>query len=83
MPCYHFDIGNSSEGLLGFCARVRAESKEQAVKYLQEALDEFIGDTVELSVDGYNKDVTTIEYAHIYIGSQNIRAEDIDDQEES
>ena len=31
MPTYHFDVGDSTAGPIGFCASVRAKSKEAAL----------------------------------------------------
>jgi len=38
MKIYHFDIGNSTTGPIGFCADVEAESKEDAVLFLRDAV---------------------------------------------
>ena len=37
---YHFDLGNSTDGPIGFCARVTADSPEDALAALKDALPE-------------------------------------------
>ena len=41
LKSYHFDLGNSSDGPIGFCARVFADSKEQALEQLLKGLDTY------------------------------------------
>lgn len=38
MPTYLFDLGNSSEGPVGYCARVRAASPAEAAAIMREAM---------------------------------------------
>lgn len=71
---YHFDIGNSSEGPIGLCARVTADSPEQALKLLKAALPEEI--EVEL-VDG---DDGHVEYINVYLNDDFISTKDIDEE---
>lgn len=66
---FHFDCGNSSQGHVGFCARVRAETPQEALAILKEALPE------ELKVD---IDDDRIEYCQVYFGSENLTKHDID-----
>jgi len=66
---FHFDCGNSSQGHIGFCARVRAETPQEALAILKEALPE------ELKVD---VDDDRIEYLNVYFGYDNVTKGDID-----
>ena len=38
MKSYHFSLGNSTFGAVGYCARVQANSRAEALKLLKEAL---------------------------------------------
>jgi hypothetical protein len=35
---FHFDLGDSNKGVIGLCARIRAETREQALAVLQRVL---------------------------------------------
>lgn len=68
---YHFDIGNITDGPLGLCARVQAESEAAAVDILRIALP----DLVEIKTADKQ-----IEYITIYLNVKP-RTCDIDDSE--
>ena len=74
MPSYHFDVGNSSTGPIGFCARIVADTPEKAIACLHDALG--CGDsTIESGAvycDG------TVEYIQVYFNDQAITEADID-----
>ena len=70
---YHFSLGNSSEGPVGFCARITASSKEAAVAKLQMALF----DALDHPVCG--EDADDIEYIQVYFNSDAITVDDIDE----
>ena len=70
MKSYHFDVGNSNDGPLGFCAVIRANSKKAALERLQELLP---GDW-EIDV-GQGRG----EYLHVYFNGDNITIKDIDE----
>jgi len=59
---YHFSFGNSSDGPIGFCARVNAHSRADAARILKERLDEFTSD-LSMLVQNYQ---TTGEYIEVY-----------------
>lgn len=40
LKSFHFNVGNSSDGPIGFCARVKAKTKEEATELLCNALEE-------------------------------------------
>lgn len=79
MNSYHFDVGNSSTGPIGLCARVKAETKAEALAILKEALPEL----QEVIVDDVEDD--RIEYINVYINSDAITeadsADDMTDQD--
>lgn len=79
MKIYHFDLGNSTKGPVGFCADVRAESKEDAVKKFRKYIDAF--------EDGYEVDDgmmgRSVEYCNVYFNSDAITENDIDDEREA
>jgi hypothetical protein len=75
MKNYHFSLGNSTEGPLGFCATVRAQSKAAAVTRLKELLPE----ELEVKPEGLEGG----EYVTIFLNSGAINARDIDEAEEA
>lgn len=85
MPSYHFDLGDSSDGPVGYCARVTAASPAQAVSRLREAIAG-MGDCVRPFDDCTDDDSLRpgpgIEYIRVYMNAERITAEAIDDWEE-
>ena len=74
MTEYHFDLGNSTHGPIGMCAKVRASSKEKALAILQASLPD------EIEVPFLSDE--EIVYVQVYISANNITTADIDDEEE-
>ena len=72
MKSYHFDCGNSTSGPVGLCARVRAESAEEAVATLNEALRQ----VPVLDVFPHGR----VDYINVYLGK--VTSDDIDDEED-
>ena len=74
---YHFSLGNSSKGPIGYCAVVIARSQWEAIEKLRKQLPE------ELKVpqvgEEYDPDV---EYIEAYFNDQAIRLKDIDEIED-
>lgn len=73
MKSYHFDIGNSNDGPLGMCARISANSREEALERLRGKL-EFVDQVLVEDTDD--------EYIALYVNEQAIVLDDIDDWEE-
>jgi hypothetical protein len=71
---YHFDIGNTAEGVIGLCAVVRAASRGQAVDKLAEHLCE---SEIPVSLP----DAEDVGYCRIYLNGYNITVADIDSKE--
>ncbi len=79
MPSYHFDLGNSTDGPIGFCARVKADSREEALDLLRQAMP----DEVELkSFCSDDESKPAIEYLNVYLNAENVKLTDIDDEDE-
>lgn len=74
MRRYHFSLGNSTRGAIGYDCVVRAESPGQAVELLNEALPE------EVPVEPYG-DGKAIEYINVYLG-RPVSLDDIDFEED-
>ena len=71
---YHVDVGNSTDGPLGLCARVTATSKGQALKMIREEV------ASEITVVQNNQACTNIEYVNVYINLEAITEDDIDEE---
>ncbi len=70
LKSYHFDLGNSNVGSVGFCARITANSKAEALLILRAAL-------MEQQNIGYT--MNGVEYIQLYINHDNITEKDIDE----
>ena len=66
---YHFSLGNSNEGPVGYCARVDAISEDEAVELLKARLP----DSVMVS-DSFGN-----EYIEVYLNIEAIPKSDIDE----
>lgn len=71
MKTYHFSCGNSTLGSIGFCACIRAESKQRALELLQELLPE-----ESPVVPLYGAGVERIEYINVYFNSDAVSVDD-------
>ncbi|HEY1292851.1 MAG TPA: hypothetical protein VGJ60_07230 [Chloroflexota bacterium] len=69
----HFSLGNSSRGPIGFCARVDAGNKSEAVEKLKEYIEDL---NREVSVSSYDDD---IEYFEVYLNPDVISTRHIDE----
>lgn len=79
MPSYHFSLGNSSTGPVGFCARIVAESPEAALQELKQHLP------AEHELDLEDEDGDPIgkapgsPYIEVYFNIDAITVADIDE----
>ena len=75
--------GNSSKGPVGFCMRVRAKSKAQAIKIAKLALPECIeaNDYIYDDGDCDGESVGAIEYFNVYFNDAALTVADIEDGE--
>lgn len=71
---YHFSLGDSSAAPIGFCARIVANSKAEALQLLRDSLPE------ELDAgQGLN---SSNEYIMVYFNEDAISEADIDEEED-
>ena len=75
---FHFSCGDSTDGTIGFCAGVKASSREEALEILKRALPQ----AAEARPCGNEADNDRISYIEIYLNADNIVLNDIDDGEE-
>lgn len=76
LTSYHFDLGNSTAGPIGFCARIRAHSKKEAVQRLCAALDSLNNEyAVDVQEDG-------VEYIEVYFNPKYVSESNVDDEED-
>lgn len=76
LKSYHFSLGNSSVGPIGYCARLSAHSKKEAVELLKRAIP------LELEVpkvSDSDNDNARIEYIEAYLNEDAIKESDIDE----
>jgi len=78
MKHYHFSCGNSSDGAVGFCARVRAHSREEALDIICKVLPEDLPVKVR-GLFGEPEDNERVDYVEVYFGVDNITVDDIDE----
>ena len=79
MISYHFDIGDSADGPIGFCARVTAPSRKRALQILRETLPYSLGVAGEHRVardDGF------VEYIVVYFNPSAVTLDNIDEEDE-
>ena len=73
MFSFHFDVGDSSNGPIGLCARVVAATRQAALQKVRNALPEL----VEIPTP----DHPDVEYIHVYLNADAITVKHIDDRE--
>jgi hypothetical protein len=81
MRSYHFDLGNSSAGPVGYCARIWAETEDRALDILREALP------TEATISQANEasripGTEGVEYLCVYFNPEQVSTTDIDDEED-
>jgi hypothetical protein len=72
MRSYHFDVGNSSTGPIGFCASINAKSRKEALKKLRFLLPE------EVMADEGLGLKRPEEYIRVYFNDKALSTGDID-----
>ena len=86
LKSFHFDCGNSTDGPIGFCARVVAATEQEAVQALQNYLKS-LNYNVDILEDGQGAQPDSagidkgVEYLTVYFGptEQSITVNDIDE----
>ena len=84
MKSHHFSFGNSSEGPIGFCARITAETPERAAEILKAHLVEEVeikpivseGEELKLA------EGEEVEYIRAYVNPAMVTPESIDSIDE-
>ena len=79
MQTYHFDVGDSTRGPIGMCARIRARSRKDALARLRRAIRDAVGPLKEISIGPRGP---TSEYINVYLEPDNLSSSDIDSVEE-
>jgi len=75
LKSYHFSIGNSTTGPVGFCARVMACSKEDAVTLLKEELPQ----EAPITEGPCTPAERAVEYMRVYFNPSAITEKHIDE----
>lgn len=70
---YHFCLGNSTHGPIGFCAEIRAISSTQAVERLKEALPE----SMSVQLDPESRRKLGAVYIEVYLNPEAVTEGDI------
>lgn len=80
MKRFHFSLGNSSKGPIGFCATVTAEDMNDAVKKLKAAVA-WLGELDGKKASGMGAEHPDVDYLQIYLNANAITCRSIDDEE--
>jgi len=78
MNRYHFSLGNSTDGPVGYCASVQAQTPEDAVKLLQGAIENFGGESIIVDPHHDETPLTGSDYVAVYLNSNCVTIADID-----
>ena len=82
MNNYHFSLGNSNTGPIGYCARVNAETKEEAIQKLKTMLEDVAGCEMDLSKWlNLRANAPEIEYFAVYVNPAKLTIRSIDEWE--
>lgn len=82
LKSYHFSLGQSRPGPIGYCARVIARSEKRAIEILKAALPDEVKVVDDLSDDVERVDGEGIEYIRVYLNDEAITKADIDEVNE-
>ena len=75
MKSYRLSCGDSTQGPVGLCACVLADTKEEALAKLQHALENSTGALGEIRVQTGHEGV---QYINVYISPENINVSEIE-----
>ena len=78
LKSFHFDVGDSTKGPIGLCARVWAKDEAEAVEILKAATP----GEVELKTFCTEEQKPRVEYLNVYINPNAFSVKDIDDVSE-
>lgn len=74
MPVYHFDVGDSSTGPIGFCARIKGKNRAEALERLKQMLPE----AHELKPAEVDPEMEEPEYINVYFNTAYLTEENTD-----
>lgn len=77
MGLYHFSLGDSSKGPIGYCARIQAASPEAAAARLADIVRDY-ENGLEVFIDGPEDG----EYVEVYFRPDAVTVRAIDDEED-
>ncbi len=78
MKKFHFSCGNSTTDIVGLCAQVVADTRQEAVSKLRNALELSLG---PLGAVPIHSEEPFVEYINVYINPDYIGASQIEEQE--
>jgi hypothetical protein len=90
MKSFHFSLGDSSDGPIGFCASIKAKTQEDALAALRDAIEAINrehslpddrGNRAYMSVDSV-RPTLEVEYIQVYFNPDKITLDDIDDEDD-
>ncbi|BBO23887.1 MAG: hypothetical protein HND43_03925 [Armatimonadetes bacterium] len=73
MPVFHFSLGDSTKGPVGFCAAVRARNRRRAVAMLRSQMPQEVPVVNSRTVHSEG-----IEYVRVYLNPDAIAIADVD-----
>jgi hypothetical protein len=74
---FHFSLGDSTFGPIGFSARVTAKSSKQAVEKLKKAIEWFNAELDVAKATGLKGESPGVEYLEVYFKPDLISEKDI------
>ena len=77
MKTFHFSCGDSTDGPIGFCAEVKANTEIEALEKLVKALPEQHG----ISPESEGWGIEDIVYCNVYFNTARLSIADIDEVE--
>ena len=75
LQSHHFDCGDSSDGPIGFCGRIQATDKDEALEILRDVLP----DELRITPVGEDANYARVEYLEIYLSPENVTIHEIDE----
>jgi hypothetical protein len=79
LTSFHFDLGDSVKGPVGYCARVVAETPEDALERLRGWIDAL---NAEIETE-LGDDVRAEEYLTLYLNPGAVAVTDIDEEDDA
>lgn len=76
---FHFSLGNSTSGPVGFCVRVTAKNSKEALAKVKKAIEWFNAELDVAKSTGLRGEDKDIEYFHVYFSPEAISEKDIDE----